>query len=304
MNSDATIYVVFSIDERYVQHCAVTINSLFETSLNQDLSILILYNNISDEIKIKLKYYISDFTSKINFILVDEKSIDQFPVNKHISLATYYRILLPDLLDKSIEKVIFLDCDTIIKKDIQSLWSIDILRYSHASVLESGIELNHKTKIGLKNETAYFNAGVMLINLQYWRKYNVLEKANDYLKKYSKYIKYWDQDILNYIFQSQWLEIHPMWNSTEIVYLNHEWKDRGLSDVKCAELMEAKNDPAIIHFTGSNKPWHYYNNHPCKQDYYYYLSKTPWHSFEPKKNRLLFCKELIKKTVKSLMTLL
>jgi lipopolysaccharide biosynthesis glycosyltransferase len=307
MNFSETIHIVFAIDERYVQHCAVTITSIFENSAADKISISILYNDISNELKEKLEQYIHIFTSNVQFILTSNESLRKFPVSKHITLATYYRLLLPELLDKKIKKVLFLDCDLIIKKDIRLLWNVDISEYSHAAVLENGMDSTHKKLIGIAEYASYFNAGVMLINLEYWRSYNLLERAEQYIKNNSRYIKYWDQDILNFIFQSQWLEIHPIWNSTEIVFMSYEWKNRKFDNLKCTELTKAREEPAIIHFTGSNKPWHYYNNHPCKQEYYKYLDKTPWRNFKPIKTPFLIIKEFSKKHLNSMrkfMTLL
>ncbi len=297
MSFSETIHIVFAIDERYVQHCAVTITSIFENSAADKISISILYNDINNELKEKLEKYIHTFTSNVQFILTRNECLKNFPVSKHITLATYYRILLPKLLDKEIKKVLFLDCDLIIKKDIRLLWNIDISKYSHAAVLESGMDSNHKKLIGIAENAPYFNAGVMLINLEYWRNYNLLERAKQYTKNNLRYIKYWDQDILNFIFQSQWLEIHPIWNSTEIVFMSYEWKIRKFGDLKCIELANAKEEPGIIHFTGSDKPWHYYNNHPCKQEYYKYLDKTPWRNFKPNKTIFLIVKAFKKKNI-------
>ncbi|MBD2178842.1 glycosyltransferase family 8 protein [Pseudanabaena sp. FACHB-1998] len=299
-NKNDNIHIAFCIDKNYIQHCAVTITSIFNNTIASNISISIIYSNIDDKSKLKLDSYIRKFTSDVKFILINEKRLKRFPVSDHITLASYYRIFLADLLDSEIKKVVFLDCDLIVRKDIVELWSIDVSNYSHAAAIENGVDIAHKDSIGIKENFHYFNAGVMLINLEYWRSNSVAEKAVEYINKNTNKIQLWDQDVLNFILQSQWLVINSTWNATWIVFMSSAWTNYNFTTLKCQELKDISLDPSIIHFTGSEKPWHSYYEHPYKDEYYNYLNKTPWQKFRPINRPNLLAKFLIR--IKKIMS--
>ena len=96
-----------------------------------------------------------------------------------------------------------IDVDTLTNGSLNDLWNTDIEQYSLAACKDFFIEIeqaDYKAKIGLENHY-YFNAGVLLINIQRWRKLNVLDMSLTWLNKYKDVIKYQDQDILNGIFK-------------------------------------------------------------------------------------------------------
>lgn len=294
LNHKNDIHIVFCIDKNYVQHCAVTVTSIFSNTIASNISISIIYSNINDKSKSKLESYIKKYTSNVKFILINESKLKRFPVSDHITLASYYRIFLADLLDTEIKKVLYLDCDLIVKKDILNLWNVDISDYSHAAALENGLDIIHKNALGILNNDNYFNAGVMLINLEYWRNNDISKKSFEFIQNEFNKIKFWDQDVLNFVLQSQWFVIDQTWNANEILFKPHLWKTRKFNQIKCQAFEKARLDPAIVHFTGTHKPWHSYSDHPLKHEYYQYLEKTPWNDFVPIKKPSFFIKVVVK----------
>ncbi len=296
------IHIAFCIDKNYVQHCAVTVTSIFSNTTAANISISIIYSNIDDKSKSKLESYIKKFTPDVKFILINEKDLKKFPVSDHITLASYYRIFLADLLESDIKKVVFLDCDLIVKKDIIQLWNIDISNYSHAAAIEHGVDNAHKESLSIPNNADYFNAGVMLINLEYWRNNEVSKKSIKFIQNKFNKIKFWDQDVLNFVLQSQYLVVDSTWNATGILFRSDIWESLGFSKIKCQELLKFSLDPAIIHFTGTYKPWHSYSDHPLKQEYYKYLTETPWRNFVPTRKPSLLIR-IRTKTKKAILRL-
>jgi lipopolysaccharide biosynthesis glycosyltransferase len=136
-----------------------------------------LIGNLTNENKrefISLKK-IQDF--EIEFIGINEKQFKGLPIfktydSKIVSLANYYRLLIPELLPSEIEKVIYLDCDIILNKDISELWNINIKNY-----LGGCVEIGQ----------SYFNSGVMVLNLYEFRKFNFHHKWKEYVEKIECY---------------------------------------------------------------------------------------------------------------------
>jgi lipopolysaccharide biosynthesis glycosyltransferase len=263
--------IVYCSDEKFVQHLLIAIHSLRHHNKNEELVIYILDGGIS----IDSKKLLSDFSKtegfELNFIEVDFSLYDGFLVNGHISRATYYRISIPELLPLSCNKVLYLDCDTIVNKNIRELWNRDLEGNAVAAVPE--VDNYRNVEMGLGN-TKTFNAGVLLLDLSKWRKEGLSKKVLNFIKENPHKIKYHDQDALNFILLNDWLELPIRWNLTSpFISRNHEILDE--------EMKRQINEPAIIHFSASFKPWHYQLRHPYKYLYTEYLKKSPFRNYRP-----------------------
>lgn len=273
------IHIACTIDNNYTQHCGVMLCSLFCNNLLSNFHIYIIHNGLELDNKNKLEDIIHTYGHKSSFIKLDDSILEDVFISNHVTIATYFRILIPRLINTQINKILFLDSDIIVRHNITSLWEIDVCNCSHAAVINPGISEDHLMTLGIENHQ-YFNAGVMLINLKKWRELKIDERAIDFISRFPEKIKYWDQDVLNYILNHQWINLHPKWNTQHTFFteLTHE-----KLKVDVNQIEEARNNPAIVHFTGegSCKPWYYHCNHIYKQEYYRYLKKTYWKNFKP-----------------------
>lgn len=257
--------IVFTIDNRYIQHLCVTICSLIYHNRVSKFKFFIISPELSSDDKLNIEKTIGD-EHAIEYISIKDESFRGFYISNHISLATYYRLFIPKLLPSDIHKVLFLDCDIVIKNSIDELLNFDIDGYSHASVCEPGF--NRNKELGIPYELKYFNAGVLLINLKWWRQNNVSAKAINYIKQNPDKILLWDQDALNAVLYGKWKEIDPKFN-LQTIMLTLEIEGSLIYKKYLA-------DPYIIHYTGSSKPWQYSCKHPYKKEYWFYIKMTPF----------------------------
>ncbi|MFC3886628.1 glycosyltransferase family 8 protein [Bacillus songklensis] len=254
------MYIVTASSDGYAKHLGVMLHSLLENLDNKtDTYIFIIEGNISSENKCKLQRVVGRFNLQAEFITIDDDFFHSFENRKisYIGKETYYRIIIPDLLRGDITKALYLDCDLIVKEDISTLWNINIDDYFLAAVEELGVKKKRKKTLSIPKKFGYFNAGVLLINLQKWREHNILTQVIQYIRDNPTKIKIMDQDGLNAILHDKWLELDPKWNYT--------------TDIRNRLHID---NPAIIHFTGRNKPWN--SEHPFKQEYFKYLSSSLW----------------------------
>lgn len=206
---------------------------------------------------------------------MDQHTFKSYPISHHIKRAAYYRVSMSEMLDNSIHKVLYLDCDIIVKDDVCKLWKTDIDDYSLAAVEDP--KSNRQKTLFLPGDALYFNSGVMLINLKRWRDNNIGNKAHDFIRKHPDLMLLHDQDALNAVLYGDWLPLHPKWNLQTIMFgLNHSE-----SSFSCQELHEAITNPSIIHFTTSSKPWDYMNEHPYAEEYRSILQQTEWRTRFP-----------------------
>jgi glycosyltransferase involved in cell wall biosynthesis len=113
----------------------------------------------------------------------------------------------------------------------------------------------------------------MVMNLQLWRRESIHHKIIDFIAKNPDKIRLADQDGLNAFLYDKWLPLPPRWNQQPYLY-------KLISPDKEPEFLEAIDNPGIIHFTGSVKPWHYADKHPMKKEYLHYLAMTEWKACE------------------------
>ncbi|PZO38702.1 MAG: hypothetical protein DCF19_15990 [Pseudanabaena frigida] len=274
------ISVVCTIDNNYIQHCGVMLCSLLSNSQYKNFFFYIIHNGLNAKGRKLLENFLKESTHNFLFLEVDSTLLKGAILSDHVSIATYFRLFIPELIDASMEKVLFLDSDIIVRHDIAQLWSNDISNYTHAAIENPFISEDYKLNLGVSDANSYFNAGVMLINLKKWRDLNITTKALKFIRDHPEKIIFWDQDILNYLLQAQWLKIEPEWNAQEVFFKDFSSVELGTTE---QELQKAKLDPSLVHYTGggSCKPWHFYCTHPFKHEYYKYIEKTPWKKAKP-----------------------
>ncbi|MDX8339297.1 glycosyltransferase family 8 protein [Draconibacterium sp. IB214405] len=288
--------IVLSTDNNFVQHCAATLVSLLENNKGL-INIYILSEGLTDSNNRILEEIVLARGGNFKYIQVDSDLIQSLPMpylksTSHISLATYYRLVIPFLLPSSINKVIYLDCDIIIRKSIKELWEVDIETFAVAAVYQiTQRTIKDAIRLGYDPSYGYFNAGVLLINLSYWRQHNITKKLLSYLTTNQNRIIFHDQDALNAVLHDKSFKISCKWNMLTIFFIkrtliiNDEFEGKIINDYLDYKKSFPKEalDPTIIHFVAKPKPWDPYCTHPFRIEYYNYLVQTPWYTFkEPK----------------------
>lgn len=290
------IDIILSSDNNYAQYLGVVLCSIFENKKQgHSINVHVINGGISSENIKKLEILEERYNFNINYINIDKNYFSDLFISDHISQATYYRILIPSLLKNKINKVLYLDCDLIIQCDLLELFEINIDNYFVGAVEDDDSET--KEVLGLSSSDSYFNAGVLLMNIEKWNNSNIAEETFEFIRNNPDKIKFWDQDALNYTLKNKWLIINKCFN---------------LSAVEAKKISKDKSNTiinnSIIHFSGNLKPWNFAYNGFGKEIYKKYLKKTPWNGEKCKdiniKNLvkkilfILFPYEVIKKIVK------
>ena len=270
-----TINIVLCSDDNYAQHIAVVMASVIANTKAQ-VCFFVISDNISQEKIIKLKNTADKFNTVIEFIDVPEEKFTNVYLSGHVSKAAYFRLALADILPVGIEKVIYLDVDLLVYDDINKLWQYNLKTFPLGAVKDFGIMASGRLckqkaeVIGLPENEAYFNSGVLLINLKQWREKNYTAQILEVINKNS--FPHHDQDALNKIFMKNWLQIDLRWNIIPPVFnlfikilLNHTFRN---------EAIQAKRNTGIIHYAGRYKPWEFILYKGFNDMYYKYLRQT------------------------------
>lgn len=260
--------IAFSTDDNYVLPTFVTAASIIKHN-DTEINFYILTQGLSD-CNEKLLKSLKDKSDKISveILIVNEKLFDGFPIRKddHVSLATYFRIFLPKVIDNSINKILYLDGDLLCLSSLKEFYNTDLSGFSLCAVHD---ERNDDPEIFNRLEydakKGYFGAGVILLNLDFWRQNSIQEKCIEYIRTNPDACKWHDQDALNKILNGNVLWADFRYNFTQGFFFNK--KDMLLSEKYYTDIDNAKKNPCILHFSSAYKPWHHECNHPLKDLY-------------------------------------
>lgn len=271
------IHIAFCISSDYIPYITVTIKSIFE-NIQDDICIHVLIDNISDVGRIRLTEAVNN-SQNIKIYVINDPIIHYLKTGVW-TIHTWYRVLLPKILPSEIEKVLYLDADTLVTDDLHDLFVMDMTDKAIAAAPD--IQSWSKEvfeRCGYDMSLQYICTGVMMMNLTYWRKERLSDKTIDWAIKNSERIVCPDQDAINYICRDSKIVL-PLRYGILQWFFKH---DIFFREPYCEQLKACITNPAIIHFAGCSpwykdatrhilrKEWIRYNNmlkHPAKYSYY------------------------------------
>lgn len=257
------IVIVCAADNQFADALTVMIYSVLKTSSSKNIKLYVLDGGISLLAKNRIGTLVNERGNQIKFLKMDENMFKGYLVSERLTQAIYYRLLIPDLLlGESVQKAIYLDCDLILNADISELWNIELGRNVLAAVAETNEGCRYVSspralrlykELGIPEKNKYFNSGVLVMNLEEWRKRNITAKVCNYLTENHEQVIYHDQDGLNAILWDSWLELPTDWNVMSYLFIT-EHKHQVINMEK-ETVEQLRRKPKIVHFTGWKKPW-------------------------------------------------
>lgn len=265
------MHIALATDNKYAAHCATTIASILQNHEHtKSIAFHVLHSDLSEANKTKLEltvYDLSFYHSTIEFVDMSDLDISKFPMNRpHISIATYYRLFLQDVLP-DVDKVLYLDCDLLVVSDLTRLYDTPMCNNLVIASLDE-TDNYHRKRLKVRK---YFNAGVSLLNLKALREEHFLRVYLETFRENEDKIECQDQDIMNLAFNRRVKITSLKYNANSTIFHNDIFTDASYS---VAEERRVRSNPAIIHFTGEHKPWQFTCCHPLKWEYLHYLRYT------------------------------
>ncbi len=264
---------LFGLDEGFVMPTGVAAASL-DRFLSRSDEIVFFHLGLSPRSELDLRACVQNASAR----LVDCRAdIDpRWPTSSWISSATYLRVLAPRLLGES-QRCLYLDGDVVVRHDPASLCEMDLRGCSLAAVrsrvapfLASPGGVTAWFELGLPSTAPYFNAGVLLLDLERWRDRDLLGEVVRFLQLHADTLKAADQEVLNALLVGDWLPVDRTWN-----YVTH------VAESFLPEPELEPDDPHVVHFAGRAKPWVAGPKPLFAEDWYEILATTPWSGFEP-----------------------
>ncbi len=243
------IHIALTFDDNFWAPAYATMRSVaLFTRRRADLVFHLCHRTLTDAHRADLAAIAEEFPVQLRWYDLDQSELFQdvarrMPENKRLSNIVYARLMIDRLVGAEVERVLYLDCDMLVRDNIENLYDIDMEGFPVAAVRDSigafitgGRDLRNNRDI-FDAADAYFNAGMVLIDVAKWREADIIGRLEQALTDGVMARIYYDQDFLNLVFSCNWLQLPWRWNTIDARHA-HE----GLN-------------PSILHYTGKNKPW-------------------------------------------------
>jgi lipopolysaccharide biosynthesis glycosyltransferase len=278
------IDIVLSTDNNYIAHTATLVCSICE--------------NNSASVKIHILIYEVSCTNMDRLVSLKNthKNLEIFfyPFNDRFildrlgvlradrSLSAFARIFIPETLPSNIHRAIYLDVDGLVLSSLDSLFNVEFDNYALAGVLDTNPISRHYA-VGLTKDDIYINSGMFVMNIDFFRKNQLVEQLVDFIKSKEGRIDAMDQGTINGVLSRLNLikVIEPKYNVlTAFFQLNAEQIKLyyGCNTYQQHELDIAIKNPVFVHFTPNltSRPWCKHCKHPLKNEYWYYRNLAKW----------------------------
>lgn len=266
-------------DQNFVMPALVCLTSIFENNKGDVVNAYVITDGISEHYSDKFSELSKFYNQKVQVLTIDRHYFDGLTVNERFPVSMYYRFLLPEmLLDE--HKILYLDCDIIVRHSLKAFYDTPLQDMALAAVVGQSCD-NIVFENVLQITSKYFNSGVLLMNLDYWRKYDTTRKLIQWVAENPEKCFLPDQNALNkvldgkvvyadytYNFQESWLR-------DSLVHCMHY--------SKWDEIRRVAKDPVVVHFCEAEKPWFEECKNPFKEEFLKYANMHSFVGFKLRK---------------------
>jgi UDP-glucose/galactose:(glucosyl)LPS alpha-1,2-glucosyl/galactosyltransferase len=281
----SSIVVMSSTDERYVMPLTVMVRSMLENlAAGTPVNLYIFQDGVSAASRRCAEDSWEPFPVRTHWVRPEMSEIRRRLRDRGFTgpPAAYFRLLAGELLPPEVTKVIYLDADIVVMGDLSGLWNVEMngnLAMAVPDAYAKAFHLGRISRVMFSEEirfdlqTPYFNTGVLLIDVEGWRREKVGERTLRLLADYRKDLRFYDQDALNCALQGRCGVLDLTWNFHELPDCLFLWD---ASFYRKAGLQEATPEPQVVHFIARAKPWMarcFYLKTDVFRDYF---SRTRW----------------------------
>ncbi len=241
--------ILVTLDSNYIYPLTVMLKSLMHNDKDSFFHLYVAHSTLTENDFAKIRDAVDESRVEIHPIIIKASLLKGAPILKRLTRETYYRLLLCEFLPPDVDRILYIDPDTVILKPLTDLYNIPMDNYVMAGAphLFGFINAINLARLKMDKKSKYINAGVLLINVELMRKVITTEEIFAFIKKNAKTLYLADQDVINALFDGKILFLDArVYNLDEKTYKHYnrhislDWVDRNTS---------------IIHYNGSEKPW-------------------------------------------------
>lgn len=275
------VALVTAADDAFALPTSVMMRSVIDNMRGtQFMDFFVLDCGMTGKSRRKMLASVPKAWCRVTFVAIDKMTLEGFRVDGHIAPAAYARLFMGKWLPTGIERVIYADGDLLAMTDISPLCEIDLQGRPMAAVQDpvaglvgQSAQMMHWAGWDIPNGTRIFNSGMMVVDLPRWRRDRLFERAVEVARCNVDRMRWHDQDALNYVIRGNYLELDPTWNVLPFVLYPPNCRDVVYDPDTVARCIQ---EPKIIHFGGTWRPWKGPGRHWRETEFYRYLYRTAW----------------------------
>lgn len=278
--------ILIAANTKFMGPTSVMVYSLCCSHRDTEVDIYLAYHDLRGQDIERLQKIMSCFgLKKLHLLDVGEEFKSKVVATQRFSYETYYRILAIDMLPKEMKRILYLDADMLVKKDLTEVYETPMNERCPFVVCADmmGPTRGGNNRGVIPEDCLYFNAGFMLMNLEYLRKRNSVGYILDAFCREQNRYPYPDQDVLNHMYYDKvqfvpWslYNLFPQWWKVDMEALSHgeiryaSYPDMNNSSINQAERFvdatrQMRDNAYIIHYLAFFKPW-LYRDKPINSD--------------------------------------
>lgn len=279
---DEKMNILYTIDNHFIPQLCAGICAICENNRQEDeVAFFVISQGLSDDDEATIRSLCARYDRDIHFYSVEDL-LSQFDAVdtgawRKIIMA---RLLMGSILPCDIHRVLYLDGDTLVLGPLKQLWEIGLGECCLGAVAEPTIDPRRKKALGLSEGDLYINSGVMLVDLDRWRRQNVESRLISFCQENAEVLFASDQDAINVVLKGEIYYLTPNYNFCNSFYIYPYCAIRKM--ISPAQYFDEKSyvksleSPRIVHFLGEDRPWRKGSTHRFRKDYFEYLSMTPY----------------------------
>ncbi len=286
MFDDKSVHVVYASDDRFAEILGISMLSLFDNNGDmEEIHTYILDSGISKE----NRKNIESICKKYDRVIpqwIPAKNISE-ELNMDViadrgSLSQYARLFISSVLPERLSRVLYLDCDIIINQSLYELWNLDLQGKTIGALMDA-FSRHYRFNIDLHPNDLMFNSGVMLVDLDKWKKNDIEKKLKEFIIRKKGMVQQGDQGVLNAVLAHETYCFEPRFNAVTI-FFDFSYKEmmvyRKPPQFYSEEaIMKAVASPVLIHYTTSflsRRPWVEGCRHKYVDAWLNYKRMSPW----------------------------
>jgi lipopolysaccharide biosynthesis glycosyltransferase len=283
------LVLALGADDNYALPLSVTVASVLDRLTNRaEVDLFVLDGGIHRDRRARIRRVVRRTGPLVHLHWIDPPGDGNahLPTRPHTSTAAYRRLSIPEAVPDTFSRCIYLDCDMMAHRSLQRLMDIPFdgnallacpnVGWEHTFRTDDCIEVARHA--GLNPESRLFNSGLVVLNLEAWRRDNISRAVRSCLQN-NRARGYTDQRALNVVLCDDWKALDLRWNvQSSLVHLD-AWPASRHKDVMRRRRDAIVSDPFITHFSGSSKPWQVGCSHPRQLDWVRHLWNSGWYRY-------------------------
>lgn len=244
--------LLMTLDRNYVPQLNVMLFSALHCDSAAHFDVYLLHDEgLSEEDVVGTRVLLGQ-RGELHLIRVNEDGLADAPTSDRYPKAIYYRIFAAKYLPDTLERVLYLDPDIVVRQSLRELYEMPMgtAFFAAATHIRGFLHRFNELRLDMDEDSPYINSGVMLMNLQALRAEQDTQAVFDYMDAHKGRLMLPDQDIISALYGQRILPLDPIrYNMTEKLFALHRHNGDGMT------LEDVRRGSAVIHYCGRNKPW-------------------------------------------------